>query len=110
MSSINSIPPYIEATIRDIQETIGITQFPSETSWYQILGGLIVQGGLVEVADSATLAVPFHAPYQTQALGVFIQVVDGAANTGYITSVVTSGFDITNGTGTRSYYWWSVGV
>lgn len=110
MSSTNSIIPYIGATIQDLQETIGITQFPSETSWYQVLGGLIVQGGLVEVGDGATLAVEFPAPYETQVLGVFTQVSGGTANTAHLTGVTTAGFNLVNGVGARSYYWWSVGV
>ena len=106
----NSITPRTKATLEEVQEAIGVTQFPSETDWYQILGGLIVQGGFVSVGDGATLTVPFNAPYEKQVLGIWIQVAGGTANTAHIDAVTTEDFDIINGTGARDFYWLSLGV
>lgn len=108
--SYNSIFPFSKARLDEVQEAIGITQFPSETSWYQVIGGLIVQGGFVSVGDGATLTVALNAPYEKQVLGVWIQVEGGTANTAYITNVTTDDFDIVNGAGARDFYWLSLGV
>lgn len=109
-SNINSIVPYARGSKDDAIEALGITQFPSDTGWYQVLSGLIVQGDKETVADGATVTVPFLAPYPTQALGVFLQVTGAAPNAAYITNITTDSFDIVNGVGARTFYWWSIGV
>ena len=109
-SSYNSIPPFTGGTSRDALEALGITQFPSETDWFQVLGGLIVQGGFAAVGDGATLTVNLNAPYEKQDLGVWIQVVGAAANTAHVASVALDSFDIVNGVGARDFYWLSLGV
>jgi hypothetical protein len=77
-----------------LQDAMGVTQFASETSWAQIIGGLQIQGGLL----TASGAVEFHAPYETQVLGVFV-------NNGDVTSVTLTGF-----TSSVAGYWWAIGV
>jgi len=109
-SSTNSIPPFLGGSAADALESLGITQFPSEFGWYQVIGGLIVQGGKVSVGDGATLVVDLNAPYEKQTLGVWIQVVDGTANTAYVASVSLADFELINGAGARDFYWLSLGV
>lgn len=110
-SSTNSIPPFTRGTTRDALEALGITQFPSAVEWYQVIGGLIVQGGYVTVGSSATLAIPLVAPYEKQTLGVWIQVVGGAENGASVAAAPTlDSFSIVNGVGARDYYWLSLGV
>ena len=109
-SSTNSVAPFLGGTTRDALEALGITQFPSEFGWYQVIGGLIVQGGKVDVTGGATLAVPFAAPYGKQVLGTWIQVMAGAGNNAYIIPTDLTTFSIVNGVGNRTYYWLSLGV
>ena len=109
-ANTNSIFPFSKARLDEIQESIGITQFPTETEWYQVIGGVIIQGGRVSVGDAATLTIPFNAPYELQVLGIWIQVIGGTANTAYVDAVTTADFDIVNGAGARDFFWLSLGV
>lgn len=109
-ASYNSIPPFQGGSVRDALESLGITQFPSGTSWYQVIGGLIVQGGSVDIADVATTTINLVAPYEKQLLGIWTQVVGGTANTAYITGADLDSFQIVNGSGARTFYWLSLGV
>jgi hypothetical protein len=108
--SYNSVPPLIGGSTRDALEALGITQFPSATEWYQVIGGIIVQGGRVAVADGATVTVNLVAPYEKQVLGTWTQVSGSAGNDAYVTSVGLTSFQIVNGSGARTYYWLSLGV
>lgn len=110
MSSYNSIAPFIGGTTRDVIDALGITQFPSEFGWFQVIGGIIAQGGKADVADGATLAINFAAPYGKQVLGTWIQVMAGAENGSYIIPTNLNTFSIVNGVGARTYYWLSLGV
>lgn len=108
--SWNSVAPFSKARLDEVQDSLGITQFPSETEWYQVIGGLIVQGGRVSVGDAATLTVSLNAPYEKQVLGIWIQVIGGAANTAHLDAITTADFDIVNGVGARDFFWLSLGV
>ena len=111
MSNTNSVIPYDKPTLKNVADTVGITQFPSETSWFQTIGGLIFQGGKVSAAASAaTTVVNFPAPYPTQALGVWLQVSGAAGNNADVTIPGLNSFNLNNGVGIRDYFWWSVGV
>ena len=109
-SNINSVQPYSGASLSEASESIGITQFPSLTSWYQIIGGLQVQGGFETLAGAGANVVPFSAPYEKQVLGIFIQVIGAAENGAFISAVGLNQFTLNNGAGARTYYWWAVGV
>jgi hypothetical protein len=110
-SNRNSITPRFTRTLPDIAEALGVTQFPTETGWYQITAGRVTQGGYVSVADGATANVAFHAPHEKQTLGVWIQTVGGTANGAYVAATPTlTGFQIVNGAGVRGYYWKAEGV
>ena len=97
----------------EIRDAGGITQFPSDTSFFQILNGLQIQGGITDIiAIGGTLVIPFPAPYETQLLGVFLQPVNAAASYG---SVVPAGtnltqFQVINGPVAGPVYWWAIGV
>ena len=108
--SYNSIPPFLDGNARDALEALGVTQFPSALDWYQVIGGLIIQGGRVDVATSATGTVNLVAPYGKQFLGAWIQVADAAGNDAHIATVGLNSFQIVNGVGARTYYWLSLGV
>lgn len=110
MSSYNSVPPIAGGTAGDVIEALGITQFPSATEWYQVIGGIIVQGGRVSIASGVTATVNLVAPYGKQFLGAWIQVIDVASNNAHITAVSLNSFQIVNGVGLRAYYWLSLGV
>lgn len=110
MSQYNSVTPFSGGTTRDALEALGITQFPSGTEWFQVIGGLIVQGGKVDVTGGATLAINLNAPYEKQVLGTWIQVMAGAGNNAYIIPTDLTQFSIVNGVGNRTYYWLSLGV
>lgn len=110
MSSYNSVTPFTGGSTKDVIEALGITQFPSEFEWFQVIGGLIVQGGKIDVTGGATLAINLAAPYEKQVLGTWIQVMAGAENGAYIIPTSLSAFSIVNGVGNRTYYWLSLGV
>lgn len=109
-ANTNSIPPFLRGTTKDALEALGITQFPSEFEWYQVIGGLIIQGGKVDLAGAAALTINLPAPYEKQHMFTIIQVVDATDNNGYVANVILSAFDIQNGAGARTYYWLSLGV
>jgi hypothetical protein len=109
-SNINSIIGRIGASLEETSESLGVTQFPSATSWYQIIGGLQVQGGFETLAGAGANVVPFSAPYEKQVLGIFIQVIGAAENGAFISAIGLNQFTLNNGAGARTYYWWAVGV
>lgn len=96
-----------------LRDAGGITQFPSATSFFQIVNGLQIQGGISDsIAIGGNLIIPFPAPYETQLLGVFLTPVNAAASYG---SVVPAGtnltqFTIINGPVAGPFYWWAIGV
>jgi hypothetical protein len=56
------------------------------------------------------LTVSLNAPYEKQVLGIWIQVIGGAANTAHLDAITTADFDIVNGVGARDFFWLSLGV
>ena len=110
MSNTNAVLPYIGGNLKELADTIGITQFPSEKSWYQTIGGLLVQGGFIATLAGSTNVISFNAAYPTQVLGVWIQVIGGTGNNAYINAVSLDDFELHNGASNRDYYWWAVGV
>jgi len=92
----NSVAPYGQAKNKDLQDAIGITKFFSGSPeiWAQVIGGLTIQGGEIEAAG----AVEFHAKYDKQVLGVFV-------NNGNVTNVELTGF-----TSSVAGYWWAIGL
>lgn len=112
MSNTNAITPFAEATPAELNNSIGITQFPSETNWHQTIGGLLIQGGFVDnVGSGATVAVPFNTGYPTQVLGVYVQAIGTSVLGWSVNNVTTSGFDLINAAvAGRDFYWWAIGV
>ena len=109
-ASYNSVPPFQGGSTRDTLEALGITQFPSEHEWYQVIGGLIVQGGYVEVASLTVATINLPAPYEKQTLGVWLQTEGATHNAAHVANATLSSFEIHNGAGIRDYYWLSLGV
>lgn len=111
--SWNSIGAYGRSSVVELQEAAGITQFPSSSSFFQIVNGLQIQGGISSsIAIGGNLVIPFFAPYETQVLGVFLQPVNAAASYGSIVPAGTNltQFQIINGPVAGSFYWWAIGV
>lgn len=112
----NAITPFLRGTPEEFANAIGITQFHSETSWSQTIGGLRIQGDFVDPGPDLTLVIPFQSPYITQLLGVFIQVAGGEEGTKftagypYVIDYSKTGFTIVNGVGVSKYFWWAIGV
>ena len=112
-SGWNSTGGYSNTSVEELRDAAGITQFPSATSFFQLINGLQIQGGITgSIAIGATLVVPFPAPYETQVLGVFLQPVNAAASYGSIDPSGTNltQFTIKNGIVAGAFYWWAIGV
>jgi len=111
--SWNSVGAYATSSLEELRDAGGITQFPSSTSFFQIINGLQIQGGITaSIAIGGNLVIPFPAPYETQVLGVFLQPANAAASYG---SVIPAGtnltqFQIINGPVAGAFYWWAIGV
>ena len=111
--SWNSVWSYSSTSAEELRDAGGITQFPSATSFFQVINGLQIQGGITaSIAIGGNLVIPFFAPYETQVLGVFIQPANAAASYG---SVIPAGtnltqFQIINGPVAGAFYWWAIGV
>jgi len=62
----NAILPYITAGQKDIVDAIGITQLSvggDISAWYQVIGGLILQGGRFDIDHDTSPSVNFVVPY-----------------------------------------------
>ena len=112
--SWNSIPGFTPDSARAIQEAAGITQFPADTQWYQVINGLYVQGGKVTIGAGATLVVPFVIPIPVQTLGIFTQGLVAGVGNGYV-NIDPAGTNLTQFTAVntgaaKDFYWWAIGV
>lgn len=112
--SWNSIPSYSPDTLRQIQESSGITQFPDGSSWYQIIQGLYIQGSAVDVLINSSTVIPFEIAIPTQLLGIFLTPVIAGVGNGY-GAIDPAGtnltqFTLVNTGAAKSYYWWAIGV
>lgn len=112
MSSTNAVAPFNDPSLRQLAESLGITQFPSETNWYQTMGGLLIQGGTVTgVGSGATVVVPFNVGFITQTLGVFVQAKGTGVLGWSVNNVTKNQFELVNAAvAARDFYWWAVGV
>lgn len=117
MSNYNSIPPYIAARVKDNSESIGITQQGvDEDHWYQIIGGLIIQGG-IEAVDANTIdTVPFVQPFPKKVLGVWLQTIGNgtlpapAIRNYYAEIIDLATFELSNDYAVESsFYWLAIG-
>lgn len=110
MSGYNSISPFTDPTLVQLLETMGLTQFVSETNWYHTISGLLIQGGYITNAATGTV-ITFNVGFTKQVLGVFIVPVNAAATDNYVSGLTINTFAVNfSGAGTRSFYWFAVGV
>lgn len=75
---INAIPPFSGAKLKDVHESLGITQLTVggvATAWYQTIGGLLFQGNYFEIDHDTTINVPFVVVYTKIVLWVGLTVV-----------------------------------
>ncbi len=113
----NSIPGYKDASAGDVQEALGITQLKegSENNFTQVIGGLIIQGGLTEVLTLDTTAtIQFNVAFPKKVLQIHLGPVgDGVlqSNLGVASpfNVTLSQFDILQDGNDCAYYWFAIG-
>lgn len=112
--SWNSVPGYGVTDLQQLQDAAGITQFPTATGWYQLINGLLVQGGVVNVGANATVIVPFQLAVPKQVLGIFTQAAIAGVGNGYGTIDPAGSnlqqFTLVNTGPAKDYYWWAIGV
>ena len=96
MSQTNSIPPYFKASSEELQNSFGITRMEGEDSWNQIIGGLILQGGIC-----TGTSVSFSIPFPKKLLGIFGTLV--------IPSYTLEGFIPAGDDTSRTFYWFAIG-
>ena len=110
MSNSNSILPFNAATLKNLVDTVGITQFTSETNWYQTIGGLILQGGKTGLIATGA-QIDFNVSFPKQCLGVFVTIEHTAGLSVAANLVTQDKFNIQyTGGATRSIYWFAIGV
>lgn len=115
--NINSIPSFGSTSLYELQQAIGITQFPDISNWYQSIGGLTLNGGtLASIPAGGNVSVPFSSPYEKALLGIWITPLE-ATGTGNGTvdpnPAVTdlTKFKLVNGGSVAaSYFWFALGV
>lgn len=110
MSNTNAVVPFLGGTLPEALESLGVTQFPSGTAWFQTIAGLLVQGDFLSITSGTVQTISFHAAFPKQVLGVWIQTVGGSHNNAHIDNVTLEEFELHNGGSARSYYWWALGV
>lgn len=107
----NSLLPYVGGTQEETKDAIGITQFLSETNWYHIVGGLILQGGQVTAVPSGgTVTVDFNAAFPKQVLQIFLQSKTNPSVSASYANATTESFDIKNGAAVQDFDWFAIGV
>ncbi len=115
----NSIPSFSPDSLKNVQESLGITQLAagSEDSWYQILGGLIFQGGKTEpiAVNTLSAAISFNTGFPKKVLGIWIIPISDAIDpTGELYSFAVNpidlySFQIANDGIEAAFYWIAIG-
>jgi hypothetical protein len=105
MANFNSIPALLRESPRDLQESLGITQFSGENEWVHIMNGLIFQGGIVTRSGETDIVVPFNVSYPKQVLGIFINPAI------FIITPTLTQFTVQVSAGTDvQFYWFAIGI
>jgi hypothetical protein len=110
-ANTNAVPPYVGANSADLLESLGITQFNGLDSWSQTIGGLVIQGGVVDVPSAANVSVSFPAPLSKQLLGIFLEEADvtSSVHSSVVSSNLT-GFTFAHNHTAFKVYWFAIGV
>ncbi len=112
--SWNSVPGYGATDLRALQEAAGVTQFPSATCWYQLINGILVQGGAVNVGAGVDATFQYNIAIPTQLLGVFVQAQNAAVGSGYgsidIATTNLQQFTVVNTGLAKDFFWFAIGV
>lgn len=110
MSGQNSIIPFATPRAQDLFNALGITQFQSETNWFQVIGGLLIQGGFIDNASTGA-TITFNTSFTKQILGVFLIPVAGAVISTAVNTVTVDDFVLVHNSGGASdFYWFAIGV
>jgi len=116
----NSVVPYTNATLAELQQAAGIGQFTGADGWDILMSGFLFQGGLSAIIPvDGSLVVTFNKAYPQQVFGVFLQAIYPSANdtavvnnSGFIKagSVALDSFIIINDADAKQFYWWAIGL
>jgi hypothetical protein len=112
MANEQSITRFINPSFDDVQQTLGILRFESETDWNQTINGLTFQGGKILDPGGNGGQVNFSSPYTKQVLFVVAFPIDstGTHNVN-ATSINLTGFRINNNHGgSVNYLWLAIGL
>lgn len=112
MSNTNAVAPFNDPSLRNLADSLGITQFPSETNWWQTVGGLLIQGGLaVAVPHPGPTVIQFNVGFPIQCLGVFPQQLGTSIHAWSVVNVTKDQFGLLiSNPPARDFYWWAIGV
>jgi len=96
MANYNAIIPFGKINPKELQETLGITQFNvggDPFAWHQTIGGILFQGSfLVGLATDSSTVVPFIVPFTKTILWIGLTVdkpTTGVAIAPSLTGVAT---------------------
>lgn len=106
----NALPGFTDTDVKQLLETAGVASFVSDTGFYQVINGILVQVGRTgSVSSGAT--IPFHAGFTKQVLGVFVTPITSTLiyDTG-VNTVTLTNFKIYLPSGPSSVYWLALGV
>jgi len=108
----NSIPRFKNATLDEIQQSLGITNFSGEFDWNHTIGGLIIQGGRISDNAGDGGDVVFNVTYPKQVLFVVAFPINSTGNQNVSGLEITlSGFRIYNNHGNPiKYNWLAIGI
>lgn len=110
MPQANSIAPFIGASAKDLLDAIGVTQFPSETNWFQLIAGLLIQGGFIDNATTGD-TITLNTSFTKQVLGVFLIPIRAGVIQFAVNAVTVDDFVVIhNSGGTADFYWFAIGV
>lgn len=110
MANTNAISPFFNATPAQLQEAVGITQFPTDTEWFHTFGGLLMQGGRVNIPGGTAVLIPYNAGFPTQVLCIMAQPLDSSATFHISGYTSLADFTLHNTGSDKDFFWWAIGV
>lgn len=112
MTINNAITRFNNAPLKEVQDSVGITQFPSQNEWNHTFAGLIFQGGFAQDPAGNGANISFSIPFPKQILHINVTPTDSSGTQNVSTVDVTlSGFRIFNNHGgSVNYRWFAIGL
>lgn len=107
----NSLLPFTNASLKQVQESLGLGRFPDATSWNLSFSGFIFQGGLVSSASAnSETVISFSFPYNKQTLTVLLTPVGSGVSGSLLSTPNLNSFTLKCGGTAGSFYWLAIGV